>query len=157
MIIDLKKIFDNNVYLEDPRMVWQFVLTILRHLQTEDPEALEVEHTFAIGVNGRNRVLYADETCRGTDDAAIMTPRSIFRQALVKKAKSIFVCHNHPSSCLKPSEDDIRLTERLKQSGELLGVKLLDHVIVADPTNCDTVRDSHADNAFYSFASHRLL
>jgi DNA repair protein RadC len=157
MLINLKKIFDNNVYLEDPKMVWQFILTILRHLQAEDPEALEVEHTYVIGVNSRNRVLYVDETCRGTDDAAIMTPRSIYRQALVKKVKSIFVCHNHPSACLKPSEDDIRLTKRLEQSGELLGVKLLDHVIVADPTNCDTVRDGHADNAFYSFASHQLL
>ena len=72
---------------------------------------------------------------RGTVDSAPVYAREVFREAVRWGAKSVVVAHNHPSGDPSPSEDDIAITKELVASGELLGVKLLDHLIIGSPAS----------------------
>ena len=59
-------------------------------------------------------------------------PREVFKPAIKKSANSIILIHNHPSGDIKPSKDDILITNRLIESGNILGIKVLDHLIIGD-------------------------
>jgi len=59
-------------------------------------------------------------------------PREVFSNPLRERATAVIVAHNHPSGILNPSTDDIRVTQRLTQAGELLGIRVLDHLIFSD-------------------------
>ena len=65
-------------------------------------------------------------------NATVISPREIFLTAFSYHAVSIILLHNHPSGNPQPSQEDIALTERVKKSGELLGIELLDHIIIGD-------------------------
>ena len=68
----------------------------------------------------------------GSLDTSIVHPREAFKEAISSTAASIIFVHNHPSGDPQPSEDDIKLTKRLVEVGELLGIEVLDHIIVGD-------------------------
>lgn len=70
----------------------------------------------------------------GTLNKAIVHPREVFKTAILSNAASIVAFHNHPSGNSEPSQQDIELTNRLYEAGELLGIKLLDHLIIGDRT-----------------------
>ena len=78
-----------------------------------------------------------DKTCihKGNINKIVVDPRLIFAKALEKKATSIVLAHNHPSGDSNPSKDDIRLTNDLKKIGDLMQIKLADHVIMSSTTN----------------------
>ena len=71
---------------------------------------------------------------KGTVNAAIISPRELFIEALQKGAVSIILLHNHPSGDPTPSKEDIIITKQIQGAGELLGVNLLDHIIIGN--NC---------------------
>jgi DNA repair protein RadC len=75
--------------------------------------------------------------CPGTT-----TPRDVFKSAILANAVAIIVCHNHPSGELVPSDEDIKLTKQLIEAGELLGIKVLDHLIVSSQ-GYKSLRDYH--------------
>jgi len=68
----------------------------------------------------------------GSLDRAIVHPREVFKAAILSNASSIALVHNHPSGSLNPSEEDIQITKKLVQCGEILNIKVVDHIIVAD-------------------------
>ena len=68
----------------------------------------------------------------GTLNKAIVHRREVFKTAILSNAASIVAYHNHPSNDTGPSQQDIQLTHRLVEAGELLGIKLLDHLIIGD-------------------------
>lgn len=82
---------------------------------------------------------------RGTINHTIVTPRDVFRTALLAHATSVVVGHNHPSGHVEPSPDDVALTKTLSAAGVLVGVELLDHLIVS------------ADGHYFSFKEAGLL
>lgn len=61
-----------------------------------------------------------------------MHPREVFKEALKNSAASIIVCHNHPSGDPTPSKEDINVTKRIKECGNIMGIELLDHIIIGD-------------------------
>lgn len=67
----------------------------------------------------------------GSLNASIVHPREVFKPAIVNSAASVILTHSHPSGDPEPSEEDVSITKRLVQAGELLGIGVLDHVIVA--------------------------
>jgi len=67
----------------------------------------------------------------GSLNASIVHPREVFKPAVIASAASIVLVHNHPSGDPEPSEEDLAITKRLVEAGELLGIAVLDHVIVA--------------------------
>jgi DNA repair protein RadC len=81
-------------------------------------------------LNTKNRVLDHEVVSVGTINSSIVHPREVFRNAIVNKANSVILCHNHPSGDLTPSKEDISITQRLKETGNLLGIRVLDHLII---------------------------
>lgn len=90
------------------------------------------ERFLSLLLDGRNRVIGIDEVSVGTATAALVHPREVFKVALLANAVAVILVHNHPSGDAGPSQEDIALTTRLAQAGELLGVRLIDHIILGD-------------------------
>jgi DNA repair protein RadC len=88
------------------------------------------EHFLVILLNTRHEAIAIETVSVGSLNASIVHPREVFRPAVLASAASIVVAHNHPSGDPEPSEEDISITRRLVQVGELLGIGLLDHVII---------------------------
>ena len=94
-------------------------------------------------LNTKSMLLGECDISKGTVDASIITPRELFIEALQKNAAAIVILHNHPSGDPTPSQDDIDTTARIKNSGELIGIPLLDHIIIGN--NCySSFRESGA-------------
>ena len=94
---------------------------------------LEAEEVFIlVTVDTKNRVTGIFEVARGHLSACLVHPREVFKRALLMNASRVFVAHNHPSGDVTPSGDDIEITKRLKDAGEVLGVSLLDSLIIGD-------------------------
>jgi DNA repair protein RadC len=81
-------------------------------------------------LNTKNRVIDHEVVSVGTINSSLVHPREVFRNAIINKANSVILCHNHPSGDLTPSTEDINITRRLEETGKLLGIKVLDHLII---------------------------
>jgi DNA repair protein RadC len=80
----------------------------------------------------KNRILREEVVSVGTLTASLVHPRDTFKAAIRESAAAVIFVHNHPSGDVKPSQEDILLTRRLVQAGEVLGIQVLDHIIVGD-------------------------
>jgi DNA repair protein RadC len=110
------------------------------------PELDELQHEefYVMLLNRSNIVTRKEQVSRGGMNATIVDPKIVFRIAVNNAASGIILAHNHPSGAVKPSEQDIRLTKKLKEGAELLDIALLDHIIVGA-------------NTYYSFADEGLV
>lgn len=109
------------------------IAEVMTHiLSTESQVDQDKEHLWTVGLDGRNRIKYIDLVSLGTLTSSLAHPREIFRFAILQAVSAIILCHNHPSGDFTPSDDDRSLTERLRHCGDLIGIKLLDHVIIGD-------------------------
>ncbi|OYT73104.1 MAG: hypothetical protein CFK49_09075 [Armatimonadetes bacterium JP3_11] len=90
------------------------------------------EHFLAVMLDTKNRVLRTETISIGTLDSSLVHPREVYRVVIREGAASWIAVHNHPSGDPTPSPEDIAITRRLKDAGELLGVELLDHLILGD-------------------------
>ncbi len=88
------------------------------------------EHFIAIFLNTKNRIIHYKTMFIGTLDSSIVHPREIFKEAVIHSASKLIVVHNHPSSDLTPSKQDIHITNVIKETGMLIGIPLVDHLIV---------------------------
>jgi len=98
------------------------------------------EHFLALLLDSRNRLIKVSEVSIGSLDTSIVHPREVFKEALSVSAASVIFVHNHPSGDLTPSEDDIKLSKRLAQAGEIIGIDVLDHIIVAGKSSLSLKR-----------------
>jgi len=98
------------------------------------------EHFLALLLDSRNRLIKVSEVSIGSLDTSIVHPREVFKEALSVSAASVIFVHNHPSGDLAPSEDDIKLSKRLAQAGEIMGIDVLDHIIVAGKSSLSLKR-----------------
>jgi DNA repair protein RadC len=90
------------------------------------------EHFYLLCLDTRNRVCHKKQVSVGNLDSSIVHPREVFKDAISSLAASVIFVHNHPSGDLEPSSEDVNLTKRLVDAGELLGIPVLDHIIVSD-------------------------
>ena len=81
-------------------------------------------------LNTKNRIIDYEVVSVGTINSSLVHPREVFRNAIINKANAVILCHNHPSGDLTPSTEDMNITRRLKETGNLLGIKVLDHLII---------------------------
>ncbi len=105
---------------------------------------LLVEEFWVLLLDRANQIITRFNMSRGGTSGTVVDPKIIFKAALEHRASGIILCHNHPSRNNKPSDADLKLTRNLKQSGELLEIKVLDHIIIAG-------------SAYYSFADEGQL
>ena len=85
-----------------------------------------------LSLTTRHHLIAYHQISRGGIDRTPVSPREVFQMALLSHAAAIVIGHNHPSGDPSPSSDDVALTWKLTQAGELIGVSVLDHVIVGD-------------------------
>jgi DNA repair protein RadC len=90
------------------------------------------EHFLAVLLDTKNRVLRTETISIGTLDSSLVHPREVYRVVVREGAACWIAVHNHPSGDPTPSPEDIAITKRLKDAGELLGVPLIDHLILGD-------------------------
>ena len=102
------------------------------------------EHFVMLALDSKLRVVGAFDIHTGTIDSSVVSIRSIFSRAILCNANSIIVAHNHPSGVVKPSKEDISITQRIKEAGEILDIKLTDHIIIGE-------------HSYYSFKNEGML
>ncbi len=91
---------------------------------------LKVENFFSVLLNTKNEVIGIKTISVGTVNKVIVHPRDIFNDAIKNMASSLIVVHNHPSGDSTPSKEDIDITRRLIYVGEIVGIKLIDHIVI---------------------------
>jgi DNA repair protein RadC len=102
------------------------------------------EHFFVTTLTGSHEIIKTRVISIGIANQTIVHPREVFRDAIIDNAVAIIIGHNHPSQNLEPSEEDKQITKRLKDAGEILGIRVLDHMIVTK-------------KGFYSFLEKGVL
>ncbi len=126
----------NKDYVRSSKELAEFLKTSLKDYSYE---------VFAVVfLNRSNKINHFQVMSRGGLTHTIVDPRIIFKKAIEVECTSLILCHNHPSGSLKPSRADEELTAKLKSAGQLLDIKVVDHIIVSD-------------EGFYSFADDGMM
>jgi DNA repair protein RadC len=105
---------------------------------------LEHEEFWLLMLNRSNRILGRFKVSQGGLSGTVIDTRIILKKALDNLSSSIIICHNHPSGNNQPSDADVKITEKLKRAAEMLEIKLLDHVIIAE-------------KSYFSFADEGMI
>ncbi len=103
------------------------------------------EHFVLLTLNNKNRVNGFKVVSTGSLTASLVHPREVWRAALHLCAAAVVFVHNHPSGEPQPSQEDMEITRRLKETGDVLGIRVLDHVVLGD------------NERFFSFSDKGLL
>lgn len=90
------------------------------------------EYMYMLGMNTKLDLTSVFEISHGNVNSSVVGVRELFQKALLANAVSIIVMHNHPSGDCTPSREDIAITERIKEAGNILGIDLLDHIIIGE-------------------------
>jgi len=102
------------------------------NLMMDEMRYLTKEHFKVIMLNVKNKVIAIETISIGSLNTSIVHPREVFKAAIERSSSSIILVHNHPSGDPTPSREDIEVTKRLVEGGNILGIKVLDHVIIGD-------------------------
>jgi DNA repair protein RadC len=105
---------------------------IMKLLGKMDQIDTDKEHFWVIHLNARNLVLSVELVAIGCLTGALVHPREVYRRSVHNGAAAIIAVHNHPSGDPTPSPEDVQLTERLTEAGRIIGIRLLDHIIIAE-------------------------
>lgn len=106
--------------------------------------SLESEHFKVVFLDSKNRIICSKTIFIGTLNESVVHPREIFKNAILENSANIILIHNHPSGDLTPSKEDLKTTRELVKCGEILGINVLDHIVIAE-------------NSFLSFLEEDLL
>jgi DNA repair protein RadC len=102
------------------------------------------EHFIVLSLNGGHEVNAVREITKGLINKTVVHPREVFADPITDRACAVIVAHNHPSGNLEPSEEDLEITRRLRQSGDILGIPMLDHLVFSEA-------------GYFSFVEHGLI
>ncbi len=114
-------------------------------LLSEDMRSYDRELVYILNLTTKGQVINVNLVSMGSLNNAIVTPREIFKSAILSNASGIILLHNHPSGDPTPSREDYAVTQRIGECGELLGIRMLDHIIVG------------GEGRYYSFMEHEEL
>ncbi|MDR2771605.1 MAG: DNA repair protein RadC [Clostridiales Family XIII bacterium] len=114
------------VRIASPQEVAALFIEGMRHLKQECFRM--------VLLNVKNEIIAIEEISIGNINSSLAEPREVFRPAISRSAASIVLAHNHPSGNPEPSDSDVTATKRLVASGEILGIKVIDHIVVGDGT-----------------------
>jgi len=117
---------DDKKVIDSPEKAAEIVETLW------DASNLTQEHFWLIALDGGRKVTAAFTVTVGTLMSSLVHPREVFQRAILSGAASIIIAHNHPSGSLDVSQADREVTKRIRQAGDIIGIRLDDHIIVAD-------------------------
>ena len=112
------------------------VIPLVQHYALE-----KQEHFLCISLTGANEIIKIRVITVGILNSTLIHPREIFAEAIKDRSAAIILCHNHPSGKVDPSVEDIQLTRRLVKVADIIGIKILDHIIISS-------------TGYYSFRAH---
>lgn len=112
--------------LEGPIIKPENAANIIRKILPDNTR----EHFLALYLDGAHSAIGYSVVHTGNVSSCPVHPREVYKPAVIMGAVAIIVAHNHPSGSLIPSKEDVSITDRLKEAGEILSIKLLDHLIV---------------------------
>lgn len=121
-------------HIGGPRDAWE----LIRHFDDRKQERF-----LCCTLNGAHDVIAVRLVTLGLVNRTIIHPREIFSEAVADRASAIFVAHNHPSGRLDPSPEDLDITERLRQAGDILGIPLVDHLVFSHEAFHSMVETGH--------------
>ncbi len=127
----------------EPRQPFRSSVEIFRHFEPL-LRGLKKECFWSVLLDGKNRITRLVRISEGSLTASLAHPREVFRPAVREAAAAVLFVHNHPSGDPEPSPEDIQITRRLVESGRILGIRVLDHVIIGG-------------RSYYSFADQGML
>jgi DNA repair protein RadC len=110
--------------IRSPRDAADLLMDELRYLKKE--------HFVCLFLNTKNHLIGKETLSIGSLNASIVHPREVFRAAIERCSASLICAHNHPSGDPTPSREDIDITRRLEEAGNLLGIDVLDHIVIGD-------------------------
>lgn len=105
---------------------------------------LDREHFMVMLLNQKKMLISTETVSIGTLNASLAHPREVFKQAIKRSASALILVHNHPSGVCEPSEQDLLVTERLKEAGQIIGIDVIDHIIIGEDT-------------YYSFCENQIF
>jgi len=111
---------------------------------------IDQETVWLIGLNSNNKAILKENIFKGTIDSSTCDPKLIFKRLLVSGSTSFILIHNHPGGDSKPSREDDKVTEKIKKIAEIVGIRFLDHIIIADGNNDN-------EDYYYSYAASGFL
>jgi len=90
------------------------------------------EYFMALHLDGKNRVVCIDMVSTGSLNQSIVHPRELYKTALLSSAAAVILLHNHPTGDPSPSAEDLAITRKLREAGDMIGIKVLDHIIIGE-------------------------
>lgn len=90
------------------------------------------EYFLVLLLDGKNRIIRRVQISEGSLNQSIVHPREVFSPAVKESAAAVILIHNHPTGDPAPSQEDISVTRRLKEAGEIMGIRVLDHIIIGE-------------------------
>ncbi len=102
------------------------------------------ENFYVVNLNAANKIINYKKISQGIANSVLIHPREVFKLAIESNAVYVIIIHNHPSGNTAPSKDDIAITKTIEEAGKILGIKLLDHIIIAG-------------NNYYSFMNKKNI
>jgi DNA repair protein RadC len=102
------------------------------------------EYFVVLLLDGKNRIILEEQISEGSLNQSIVHPREVYSRAVKESAAAVILVHNHPSGDPAPSREDREITRRLKEAGDVLGIRVLDHIIIGD-------------GSYFSFVEQGLL
>ena len=126
LVKESSKVYEVESKISSPRDVADYIEQVFKlSIQAEEVMVMLV-------LDAKNKVVGAFEVSRGSLNSSIVHPREVFKRALLLNGASIIVAHNHPSGDTTPSREDVNVTKRLVEGGNILGINVLDHIIIGD-------------------------
>ena len=122
--------------MTDSNKVAEFINTAIQ------PQTFAEERMYIIALSTKGDVIGYIEHSKGTLNSSLVDVAGIFKFALLCNASSIILTHNHPSGSTTPSQEDIQVTKRVKDAGDLLSVPLLDHIITTPSGDYNSIRSN---------------
>lgn len=116
--------FKESLKLNDPKSIADYYMEKVRYLTREK--------VFVLYLSSSLNLLYEEQISEGTIDRSLVSAREVFKKALKINASCIILIHNHPSGDPTPSEADLIITKKMVKNGEMLGIKVVDHIIIGD-------------------------
>ena len=128
---------DSSAIIRSPEDVYILAKDFIRlHEESE-------EYLYMACLNTKNKVTSVFELSHGNVNSSIVGIREMFQKALLANAVSIIVMHNHPSGDCSPSREDVNITKKMKEAGDLIGIEVLDHIIVGENNYCSLKEKGH--------------
>lgn len=105
--------------------------------------AADREHFWTVLLDNKHRIIGVEETAKGSLTCTVIHPREVLKSAVVVSAAALIFVHNHPSGDPTPSREDLEITRRLREVGELIGIRVLDHIVVGHDCYVSMVDDGY--------------